>query len=106
MIKNEIGKNELMLVVKANGYGHGALNITNALKENKKGIFCVFTIEEALELRQNDIQNNIFIFLKVQLSWLKIAHDNDFWINLTCFEDLNDIIKYYKRDKEVSKNTF
>ena len=64
VIKNEIGKNELMLVVKANGYGHGALNITNALKENKKIIFCVFTIEEALELRQNDIQNNIFYILK------------------------------------------
>ena len=47
-----------------------------------------------------------FIFSKVQLSWLKIAHDNDFWINLTCFEDLNDIIKYYKENKGSPKNTF
>ena len=44
VIKNEIG-NELMLV-KANGYGHGALNITNALKENKKIIFVCLQLKK------------------------------------------------------------
>ena len=97
LIKEKIGDKALMLVVKANAYGHGSLNITKSLKEDKSIIFCVFTIEEALELRENNIKNNIFIFSKMQSSWLKIAHDNNFWINITCFEDLHDTIEYYKR---------
>ena len=97
LIKDEIGDKALMLVVKANGYGHGALNITDSLKEENNIIFCVFTIEEALELRNNNIKNNIFIFSKMQSSWLQIAHENNFWINLTCFEDLDDILEYYKK---------
>ena len=97
LIKDEIGDKSLMIVVKANGYGHGVLNITNSLKEDKSIIFCVFTIEEAMELRKNNIKNNILIFSKIQPSWLKTAHENNFWINLTCFEDLDNIIEYHKR---------
>lgn len=103
LIKDHIGDKSLMVVVKANGYGHGALNITNSLKNDGKIIFCVFTIEEALELRQNDIKNNILIFAKIQSSWIKIAHKNNFWINLTCFEDLEILFKYYSKYNESPK---
>ena len=64
-IKNGIGNKSLMVVVKADGYGHGALNIARALKNEDKIIFCVFTIEEALELRNDGITNNIFIFANI-----------------------------------------
>ena len=102
-IKNGIGNKSLMVVVKADGYGHGALNIARALKNEDKIIFCVFTIEEALELRNDGITNNIFIFSKMQSSWLKIAYEKEFWINLTSFEDLNEVLSFYSNYKICPK---
>ena len=40
-----------MIVVKANGYGHGALHIAKHLSDEPGIIFCVFTIDEAIELK-------------------------------------------------------
>tara|TARA_B110000003_G_scaffold156296_1_gene156813 strand:- start:852 stop:1955 length:1104 start_codon:yes stop_codon:yes gene_type:complete len=102
-IKNGIGNKSLMVVVKADGYGHGALNIARALKNEDKIIFCVFTIEEALELRNDGITNNIFIFSKMQSSWLKIAYEKEFWINLTSFEDFNEVLSFYSNYKICPK---
>ena len=70
--KNNCGKN-LMVVVKANGYGHGLLNIVNILKDDKKIIFCTFSINEALEIRSAGIKNNILLFSKLQNNWIDIA---------------------------------
>ena len=69
------GDKNLMVVVKADGYGHGALTIARALRNENKIIFCVFTIEEALELRDGGITNNIFIFST--LDWLKNNQKNN-----------------------------
>lgn len=102
-IKKEIGDKSLMVVVKADGYGHGALTIARALRNENKIIFCVFTIEEALELRDGGITNNVLIFSKMQPSWLKIAYQKDFWINLTSFEDLNEVLKFYEKYKACPK---
>jgi len=102
-IRKSIGDKWLMVVVKANGYGHGALNIVKALKEEPNVIFCVFTIEEALEIRNSGISNDIFIFSKMHSSWLNIAYQNNFWINVTCFEDLNEISEFYRINKGCPK---
>jgi alanine racemase len=102
-IKNQIGNKSLMVVVKADGYGHGAVTIARALKNEDKIIFCVFTIEEALELRNNGISNNIFIFSKMHSSWLEIAYEQDFWINLTSFDDLNEVSNFYAKNKVCPK---
>ncbi len=47
-------------VIKANAYGHGALQVAHALKDRAAG-FCVATAEEALSLRKDGIQNPILI---------------------------------------------
>ena len=61
-IRKNNHKKNLMVVVKANGYGHGLLNIVNILKNDKKIIFCTFSINEALEIRNSGIENNILLF--------------------------------------------
>ena len=96
-IKNIISDKNLMLVVKANGYGHGALNIVNNISHDSKIIFGTFSINEALELRNSGIKNNIFIFSKIQNSWIHLALENDLWINATDMNDLKILNEFYKK---------
>src|ERR687885_1445680 len=43
---------ELWAVVKANGYGHGAVDVAGAALAEGASAFCVATVPEALELRR------------------------------------------------------
>ena len=102
-IKNTIGDRNLMLVVKANGYGHGALNIVKHLSYDKNIIFCTFSINEALEIRKTGIKNNIFIFSKIQKSWIQLALENELWINATDIDDLKILKDFYNKKKACPK---
>lgn len=55
------GKHQFMAVMKADGYGHGAVRLSQEL--NKMGIdhFAVATLSEAIELRKNHVKGDILI---------------------------------------------
>ena len=53
---------EMMAVVKANAYGHGAVGVTKCLNEIGIKAFAVSTLEEGIELRKNGIRGDILIF--------------------------------------------
>lgn len=48
----EYSKKEIIAVVKANAYGHGAVETSHTLLENGASMLAVATVEEALELRE------------------------------------------------------
>lgn len=48
-------------VVKADAYGHGAIEVSKALEENGADYLAVSSIDEAMELRVNDIKMPILI---------------------------------------------
>ncbi len=50
----------IMAIVKANAYGHGAIEVANAIKGRVYG-FAVATVKEALTLRKSGINNLILI---------------------------------------------
>lgn len=52
---------EIIAVVKANAYGHGAVFIAKKLNEIGIHNFAVATLGEGIELRENNIQGNILI---------------------------------------------
>lgn len=54
---------QLMCVVKADGYNHGAVEVATAMEENGADQFGVATIREALALREGGIESSI-------LSWI------------------------------------
>lgn len=58
-LKNIHG-NKLLAVIKANAYGHGAVRCAHALSDLADG-FAVATLEEAIELRENGIDNPIVL---------------------------------------------
>ena len=54
-IQKIIGKKEIIGVVKADGYGHGALAVSRVLLENGVQALAVGTIQEAISLREGGI---------------------------------------------------
>jgi len=71
-------KTQLMAVVKADAYGHGAVNVCQEL--NKMGIqsFAVATLSEAIELRENHIKGDILILGYTDPSQSFLIHKYDF----------------------------
>tara|TARA_R110000868_G_scaffold352815_5_gene614062 strand:- start:4114 stop:5244 length:1131 start_codon:yes stop_codon:yes gene_type:complete len=61
---------EIIAMVKSNGYGHGAIDISNALADSGIKILGVASLAEALELRQKMASHlcEIYVFSDPQLS--------------------------------------
>lgn len=75
-LKNRIGlESEVMGVIKANGYGHGAVAVARVLEQQKISYLGVSSIEEALELRQAEIQTPILVLGSVLPDLKSISGD-------------------------------
>ena len=92
-LKN-IHKNKLLAVIKANAYGHGAIQCAQALNDLADG-FAVAFLEEAIELRENGITKPIVllegVFQAAELS--DVAH-YDLWTVIHSQAQLEDFIAY------------
>lgn len=62
--KSRLKDKKITAVVKANAYGHGAVQVAKAICA-QTDCFAVATLEEALELRKNGIENDIMILSPV-----------------------------------------
>ncbi|GAA0069576.1 alanine racemase [Clostridium sardiniense] len=60
-IKNVAGDREVIAVIKADAYGHGAVELAEVLLENGASRFAVAIITEAIELRESGIKASIMI---------------------------------------------
>ncbi len=97
IIKKEIGDIPLMCVIKADAYGHGAKIISKAIAYDDKNIlFAVFSIDEALELRDSGIKNDILIFSCLQESWLDISFELNLIVTASRLDDLFLLSKLYQ----------
>lgn len=74
VLKNQSQK-EIFGVVKDNAYGHGIVEIAKHLESLKIPLLCVFSQEEALELRSKGIKTDILVFGFTPLELIK---SNDF----------------------------
>ena len=76
-IKKKIGHSvKIMAIIKANGYGHGAIALGDFLK-NEVDYYGVATIEEAMELREYGIKLPILILGYTSPSqYLKLVENN------------------------------
>ena len=59
--KRNVKSCKIMAVVKADAYGHGSVQIANALQLEGVSLFAVSNIEEAIELRTSGIKGEILI---------------------------------------------
>ena len=68
---------QLMPVVKANAYGHGAVPIARELNSLGIRAFCVATAEEGAELRKNGVAGDILVLGFTPLEEMALARRYD-----------------------------
>lgn len=75
----------LMAVVKANGYGHGDIQIAKAAIEGGASYLAVAFLDEALALRKKGINDPILVLGATRAEYINIAGKNN--ITLTFFQE-------------------
>lgn len=84
-IKNITNKNSMMCcVIKADGYGHGAVELAKLYEKLGADWFAVSNIEEALELRNNGVNLPILILGYTPVECAKVLADNN--ISQACYD--------------------
>ena len=75
-VQNEIARlpkgRELFAVVKANGYGHGAIPVAKAARAGGAKGFCVATLDEGIELREAGFTEPILVLGVVEVAYLPL----------------------------------
>ncbi|MEY8446535.1 alanine racemase [Enterococcus ratti] len=99
-VKNELARlpegKELFAVVKANGYGHGALQVAKAASEGGATGFCVSNLDEGVELREAGFNQPIVILNMVPIEALTLAIVHDLSITVGNKEWLEKAAAYLK----------
>lgn len=104
---------KVFAVVKANAYGHGAAAVAKTLVEQVDG-FCVSNIDEALELRQIGIQQDILVLGVVPVSAVSLAKEENIlltvasaeWLNQVDEQDLSGLRAHIKVDSGMGRIGF
>ncbi|NLM68236.1 MAG: alanine racemase, partial [Enterococcus sp.] len=71
-VKKQAGKRDIFAVVKANGYGHGAVPAAKAALVGGASGFCVATLDEGIALRESGITAPIIVLGIVEVAWLPL----------------------------------
>lgn len=96
-IKNRLEENmKVCCVVKANAYGCGSVEVAKYLEDKNIDFFAVARIEEALELRNNNISLPILCLGYTDVSMIEDAIDKD--ISVTVYN-----LEYAKKVDEIGK---
>jgi alanine racemase len=88
IVKSEVGEIPIMATVKANAYGHGAVEVSKALEQEGVRYLAVFTIDEGIELRDAGIKTDIFIYSKFDPTRIEEASKHNLTLNISSFDDL------------------
>ena len=96
-IKNLVKDKDVIAVVKADAYGHGAIDVVPTLLENGASKLAVAVITEALELRNNDISAPIMILGYTPLEFAEDLINNN--IEQTVYD-----LEYAKKISEIALN--
>lgn len=92
-IKNMVGEAKVAAIIKADGYGHGAVKVAKALQDEKCDFFAVSSIDEALELRDAGIDGTILILGYVLDEYIEYAIVNDISLTVDTLIHLEKIIE-------------
>ncbi len=93
---------ELMVAVKANGYGHGSVETAHAALAGGASCLGVARVEEALELRRAGIAAPILIFGYTPEAFGPDLADHDLWASVFSLESARRLSGALKRGQRVT----
>lgn len=96
-IKELVSPAKVISVVKAEAYGHGAVEVCRILQSEGCGIFAVATADEGLALRHAGIESDVLILGVTPVSQCRVLAENGFIQTVNSVEYarvLNDANKY------------
>lgn len=94
---------ELFAVVKANGYGHGAIESARAAKEGGATGFCVAILDEAIELREAGFNDPILILSVVNPAYIELVLRYDLSIAVATLEWLKEANQYLTTSNNIAR---
>ena len=100
-IKAKVKDVKVMAVVKANAYGHGIVEITQALSNEGVHGFCVALTEEAKELIESKIKNPILHLGRICPEELDVYNSKQVRCTINSIDDLK-ILSDYACEKNTS----
>jgi len=86
--KHHIQPAQIIAVVKANAYGHGAVRVAKVCIEEGITLLAVATVDEAVELRDAGIETPIMIFGKIWPNQIGALYDYDLQPVIASRDDL------------------
>ena len=88
-IKERVGNAKMMAVVKADGYGHGALEVSRALVEEGADYLALAFVDEALALRDAGITTPMLVFAKPFRADLESLIAEDVDVTITTADEVS-----------------
>lgn len=101
-IRRKVAPADVMCVVKADAYGHGAVPVTKCLVKAGVTNFAVARLSEALELRNAGVEENILIFGSLFPDEIEIALQNGIQVTVTDYSDIDTIRQVAARDSMLA----
>lgn len=95
IIKN-ISNKKIYPVVKKNAYGLGSVKISQNIEDLVDG-FCVCSLEEGIELRDNNIKKDVLILSGIFEKDWKVAHEKSLTMVLTSIENIDKLIHFVEK---------
>ncbi|MBX2820049.1 MAG: alanine racemase [Rhodothermaceae bacterium] len=101
IIKTLAAPAEVMAVVKANAYGHGAIPVAKTLLEEGFNSFLVATLSEALFLRENGIHAPILIAMPPLGANLPVYTREHFMVSVSSDEVCEEVLAYAETGQKL-----
>ncbi len=104
-VKEKVGESvEVMPVIKANAYGTGSTQLKEVLEKNNINIVAVAIAEEAVGLRNKNINTDILLLNELlDKKEVAIVVDNNITAGVSRYEIAEEISKYSKLKNKISK---
>ena len=96
-IRDHVKDARILPVVKANAYGHGVIPVARALEKDGVSNLSVFTVGEAVELRQNGIQCDILIFGRTTKDSLEPAVEFNLTLNISWPDEISMLSEFIQK---------
>ena len=97
LLKKRAGNAGIMAVVKADAYGHGAIEVSKAFIEEGVAMLAVAFVKEGLELREAGIKSPILVFAKPSADNIGIQLQNNLEVTISEMEDVELVASASKK---------